>query len=266
MRAYYENKVAAITGAASGIGLAVTELLLENGATAFMADINGDTLRDQVARLDKAFPNKAIGVQTDVTKRSQVKALIDQAAKFDGHLDFLFNNAGIGATLPFEQVTMEFWKRAIDINLWGVIYGIDAALPIMRRQQSGHIINTSSLAGYIPPPFQAVYSATKYAVTGMTQCLRYEVWDEHVRFSTVCPGNVATAIFAAAGALPDDAVPVEEAARIILEGVANNENLIIFPEATKQYLHGLSPEEMEQFLIRMSRERHENYRTKGNYF
>ena len=151
MRAYYENKVAAITGAASGIGLAVTELLLENGATAFMADINGDTLRDQVARLDKAFPNKAIGVQTDVKKRSQVKALIDQAAKFDGHLDFLFNNAGIGATLPFEQVTMEFWKRAIDINLWGVIYGIDAALPIMRRQQSGHIINTSSLAGYIPP-------------------------------------------------------------------------------------------------------------------
>jgi len=265
MRAYYENKVAAITGAASGIGLAVTELLLENGATVFMADINAEGLRQQADRLNGIHPGKAIAVVTDVTKAEQVKALVEQAAAHAGHLDFLFNNAGIGATLPYEQITLEMWKVAMDVNLWSVIYGIHVALPIMRKQRHGHIVNTSSAAGVVAFPFQAVYSATKFAVAGMTQCLRYELWDENVRFTTVCPGNVATAIFKGAAKIPEDAVPADEAAKIILEGVARNENLIVFPEACRQ-LRRLPDEQLEAWLVNLSSERHENYRTKGTYF
>jgi len=265
MRAYFENKVAAITGAASGIGLAITELLLENGATVFMADVNAEGLRQQADRLNGIHPGKAKAVVTDVTKAEQVNALVGQAAAHAGHLDFLFNNAGIGATLPYEQMTLERWQLVMNVNLWSVIYGIHAALPIMRKQGHGHIVNTSSAAGLIAFPFQAVYSATKFAVAGMTQCLRYEMWDENVRFTTVCPGNVATAIFKGLDKIPEDAVPVDEAARIILEGVARNENLIVFPEGCRQ-LRQLTDEQLEAYLVKLSRERHENYRTKGAYF
>lgn len=265
MRAHFENKVAAITGAASGIGLALTELLLENGTTLFMADINAKGLKDQADRLNELHPGRAKAVVTDITKAEQVQALVEQAAVHAGHLDFLFNNAGVGATLPYEQMTLDKWRWVVDVNLWSVIYGIHAALPIMRRQGHGHIVNTSSAAGIIAFPFQAVYSATKFAVAGMTQCLRYEMWDENVRFTTVCPGNVATAIFKGCNKVPEDAVPADEAARIILEGVAKNENVILFPEACRQ-LRRLTDEQTETYLIQLSRERHENYRTKGTYF
>jgi NAD(P)-dependent dehydrogenase (short-subunit alcohol dehydrogenase family) len=265
MRAYYENKVAVVTGAASGIGLAVTELLLDTGAIVFMADIQADPLNEHAERLNARHPGKAKAVLTDVTRVDQVNSLVEQAAAHEGHLDFLFNNAGVGATLPYEQVTLDCWKRVIDLNLWSVIYGMHAAVPIMRRQGGGHIVNTSSAAGVLAFPFQTVYSATKFAVTGMTQCLRYELWDEQVRFTTVCPGNVATAIFQAVGKIPEDAVPVDEAARIILEGVARNENLIVFPEGCRQ-LRQIPDEQLEAFMIQLSRERHESYRTKGAYF
>ncbi len=265
MRAYFQNKVAAITGAASGIGLALTEQLLKHGATVFMADISAEALRDQADRMNEIGPGMAKAVVTDVTRAEQVQALVEQAAAYAGHLDFLFNNAGVGATLPYEQMTLDKWKWVIDVNLWSVIYGIHAALPIMRRQGHGHIVNTSSVAGIIAFPFQAVYSATKFAVAGMTQGLRYEMWDEKVRFTTVCPGNVATAIFKNLDKVPEDAVPADEAARIILEGVARNENMILFPEGCRQ-LHRLTDEQMETYLINLSRERHENYRTKGTYF
>jgi len=265
MRKYFEDKVAAITGAASGIGLALAELLRKNGATVIMADIDKKGLLEQADRLSGIGSGTVKAVVTDVTRADQVQAFVEQAAGHAGHLDFLFNNAGVGATLPYEQMTLDKWKRVIDINLWSVIYGIHAALPIMRRQGHGHIVNTSSVAGIMAFPFQAVYAATKFAVAGMTQCLRYEMWDENVRFTTVCPGNVATAIFKGLNKLPEDAVPATEAARIILEGVMRNDNVIVFPEACRQLLR-LTEEQTEAYLIKLSRERHENYRTQGTYF
>lgn len=102
----------------------------------------------------------------DVTVQEQVENAINNTVAETGRLDLLFNNAGVGGTLQFETATMEDWKNIIDVNLWSVIYGVHTAVPIMLKQGSGHIINTSAIAGLLPPPFQALYSLTKFGVTG----------------------------------------------------------------------------------------------------
>jgi len=154
---HFLGKGCVVTGAASGIGFAVSEALLQAGATVFMADRNADWLASAVEKLS-AHSERARPVTVDVTNFEQVQRLIDDAASIHGSIDFLFNNAGIGGTMPIADVTLEYWHRMIDLNLWGVIHGIHAALPLMRRQGSGHIVNTSSIAGLIPfhtSPFTA---------------------------------------------------------------------------------------------------------------
>ena len=138
----------------------------------------------------------------------------------------------------------------------------------MRMQGGGHIVNTSSIAGIVPLPYQEAYCATKYAVSALGQCLRYELWDENIRFSTVCPGNVATSIFGDGASIPEDAVSVEEAVETILEGVGRNENLIVFPQSARDLWEELSrrPQEQERILLDLARTRKENYRTKGRYY
>lgn len=182
-------------------------------------------------------------------------------------LDYLFNNAGVGATIPFERVTLEFWKWVVDINLWGVIHGVHAAFPVMLAQGSGHIVNTSSVAGLIPPPYQAVYCATKYAVTGMTEALRFENEYRGIAFSTVCPGNVATPIFGGAKP-PEDAISAEEAAGIILAGVERRDGIIVLPDHIKKLYRELTadPERMDATIRAMAAERREPYETRGAYY
>lgn len=195
-------------------------------------------------------------------------ALIEGAADYAGHLDILFNNAGVGATAPWETLTLDMWRKVLDINLWGVIYGLHYAVPIMRKQGHGHIVNTSSIAGLLNIPFQAVYCTSKAAVTALGDSLRYELLDENIQVTTIHPGNVATAIFAATGTLPEDAVPVEEAVKIILEAVSRRERSVVFPERTRLWAERLlrEPEYMETSMLEMARERRENFKTKGRYF
>ena len=265
MQEYYQNKVCVVTGAAAGIGYAVCKKLLQIGATVFMADIDVNELKKAVDALSTDV-GKGFAAPTDVTKPEQVQKLIQDAAVFKGHLDFLFNNAGIGATMPFETVTLDTWKKVINLNLWSVIYGVDAAIPIMRKQGFGHIVNTSSIAGIVPPPYQAVYSTTKYAVTGLTECLRYEFHDEGVNFTTVCPGNVVSSIWKGME-VPADAMPADEAAQIILEGVAKKEGMIVFSDTYKElYMKcRMDPAFQEKVFLDLARERRENYKTKGSY-
>jgi len=261
----FDEKICIVTGGTSGIGFAVSEALLKRGAVVYVVGIPDKSVHDAQERL--ATYKKARYAVVDVTNYDAVRKMVDDAVAEFGRLDYMFNNAGLGATIRFEKVTLEMWKKIIDVNLWGVIYGVHAAFPVMAKQGSGHIVNTSSIAGLIAPPYQAVYCASKFAVTGMTEALRYEHEHLGIAFSTVCPGNVATGIF---GDLkpPEDAISADEAAEIILEGVEKKEGLIIFPEHLKQtYLAWRADQKkMDALMKDMAETRRKAYETGGNYY
>lgn len=271
---YFCDKGCVVTGAASGIGLAVSEALLQAGAVVFLADQDTKTLAAAAERLS-AHAQRVHCVSVDVTNQEQVHRLIHDAASRHGRLDVLFNNAGIGQGFPIGEATLEHWRRIIDVNLWGVIYGLHAALPILRRQGSGHIVNTASIAGLIPFPFQALYCTTKYAIVGLSESLRYELADEGIHVSVVCPGAVATPIWgkpimgeAREMEPPADAIPAQEAARSILAGVANQEGIIVLPEPSRSFWRQYcqSPEAVESRLLDLARQRRSSFQSKGSAY
>jgi NAD(P)-dependent dehydrogenase (short-subunit alcohol dehydrogenase family) len=271
---YFRGKGCVVTGAASGIGFALAEALLQAGAAVFMADRDTQTLASAVEQLG-AYAGRVHPMSVDVTHQDQVQHMVEDAAARHGRLDVLFNNAGIGGTLQISEATLEHWRHIIDINLWGVIYGIHAALPIMRRQGGGHIVNTSSIAGLIPFPFQALYCTTKYAVTGLSESLRFELEDEGIHVSVVCPANVASRIFGTPilgerveMKPPPDAIPAAQAAQIILEGVANKQGIIVLPEQIQEMWrqYWRDPEAAESVLRDLAQQRRSAYQTKGFYY
>ncbi|MDD2379749.1 MAG: SDR family NAD(P)-dependent oxidoreductase [Aminobacterium colombiense] len=265
---YFEDKVAVVTGAASGIGLGITEHLLSRGAMAvFMGDVNEENLKSESERLSIAHEGKVFSKLTDVTKLEQVENLIYTAKDFDGHLDFVFNNAGMGMTLPTEKITFDIWKLIIDLNVMGVVHGTYTAIPLMREQGFGHIINTGSITGRIPVPYQAVYAATKSAVISMTESLQYELEAYGLQFSVFCPGNVATSIF---GELtpPPDSISVDDAVNYIFQEMERNSLVIILPQIMREIeaLYRENRKEYDEIARKLASERRENYRTKGTYF
>ncbi|NPV60754.1 MAG: SDR family oxidoreductase [Actinobacteria bacterium] len=261
MKDYYENRVAVVTGGASGIGLALCEEMLSLGAKAVVAaDLNEEKLESECSRLEGEYPGRVLGVPTDVTDKQSVFRLIERAAAFgDGRIDLLFNNAGLGLMKPFDDTTDEDWKFAFDINFYGALHGVRAALPVMRAQGGGHIANTASGIVFSPMPFQSMYSATKAALMAFTTSLRSELWDDNIRLSTVIPGTVATPIWEKAGGAPPSAITPRESALGILKGVAANQRIIIL---TEEDLSGARnaflPENMEyldQYFLEVARRR-----------
>ena len=236
MRAYIENKVAVITGGASGIGLALGEEMLALGARrVVLADLNEEKLRKESERLDATYPGKVLGVPTDVTSRERVFSMIEKASEFgEGRIDLLLNNAGVGLLKAFDDITEEDWIFAFNVNFYSALYGIRAVLPIMRAQEGGgHIANTASGIVFSPMPLQSMYSATKAALMALTSSLRSELWDDHIRLSTVIPGTVATPIWDKAGGSPKGAITPQESAQGIIKGLAANERIIIITEEDK---------------------------------
>lgn len=267
MSGYFEHKVAAVTGAASGLGLGISEELLKRGADAvFMGDFNEEGLKRESDKLNIQYPGKVFPILTDVTKLDQVQKLISDAKGHSGHLDLLFNNAGTGLTLPTEKITFDMWKFIIDLNLMGVIHGTYTAIPIMREQGSGHIVNTGSIAGKIPIPYQAVYAATKSAVISMTESLQYELENDGLQFSVFCPGNVRTPIFSGITP-PPDSISVEEAVEYIFDEMEKGSLIIVFPETARSvdYLYREKRDDFDKLMKHLADERRENYRTKGTY-
>jgi NADP-dependent 3-hydroxy acid dehydrogenase YdfG len=135
---------------------------------------------------------KALAVTKDVTHRDQVKKLVDAAVQTFGRIDVMINNAGLMPQSLLERLKVDEWDRMIDVNIKGVLYGIAAALPHMKQQRAGHIINVSSVAGHRVGPGFTVYAATKHAVRALSEGLRQEVKPYNIRTTVISPGAVAT--------------------------------------------------------------------------
>ncbi len=185
------GKVVVITGASSGLGEATARLLSAEGATVVLGARRADRLQALVQELTAAG-GKALARATDVTQAVQVQALVDAAVQTFGRVDVIVNNAGLMPHSPLERLKIADWDRMIDVNLKGVLYGIAAALPHMRAQKAGHIINVSSVAGHKVRPGSAVYAATKHAVLALSEGLRQEVKPYNIRTTVVSPGAVDT--------------------------------------------------------------------------
>lgn len=187
------KKVIVITGASSGIGEATAKLLAKQGNQLVLGARRESRLQDIVKAIKNAGGEATYAV-TDVTDLSSVKKLAQQAIDTYGQIDVWMNNAGLMPQSVLAEGKVEDWNRMIDINEKGVLYGINAALGIMREQKSGHFINTSSIAGHIVGPGSAVYSATKQAVLAISEGLRQEEAQagSNIRVTVVSPGAIAT--------------------------------------------------------------------------
>ncbi len=183
------DKVVVITGASSGLGEATVRRLARESARLVLGARRIDRLQALARELSLG---EEAALQTDVTSFDEVKRLVDHAVGLHGRIDVLLNNAGLMPHSPLERCKVEDWDRTIDVNLKGVLYGIGAALPHMKAQKSGHIINVSSVAGHKVNPGGAVYAATKHGVRVISEGLRQEVKPYNIRTTIISPGAVAT--------------------------------------------------------------------------
>lgn len=187
---FYADKIALVTGAGSGIGRAIAQLLDRRGARVHCADINAGAVTAVVAQLRNARAHVV-----DTSDASAMSALADAIYSGDGRLDLLFNNAGIGHAGLTVETELAVWRRLLEVNVMGVVNGIHAFLPRMLAQPTdSHIVNTASGAGLFPHPRMAPYAATKHAIVGLSTSLAAELQGSNVRVTILCPGIINTAI------------------------------------------------------------------------
>jgi NADP-dependent 3-hydroxy acid dehydrogenase YdfG len=187
-----QGKVVVITGASSGVGESTARLLTSLGAHVVIGARRKDRI-DAVVEDITAKGGSAFGLKTDVTRRSDVEALVKSAMDKHDRIDAIVNNSGIMPIAPMAALKVDEWDRMIDVNIKGLLYGVAAVLPIMQRQKRGHIINIASVFGFkVFAPGGTVYSATKFAVRAVTEGLRVELRADNVRCTIISPGAVAT--------------------------------------------------------------------------
>jgi NAD(P)-dependent dehydrogenase (short-subunit alcohol dehydrogenase family) len=192
----FKDKVAVITGAASGIGRAIADRCVSEGMSVVLADIDGAALSQAGTEL-KAAGRNVIGVKTDVSKRGEVEALARETMHAFGQVHLLFNNAGVAGGGAAWEATWNDWEWVVGVNLWGVIHGIKVFTPLMMAQNTEcHIVNTSSTAGLITGGGAAPYAVTKHAVVALTEGLYLSLQQRKslVKVSLLCPGLVRTNI------------------------------------------------------------------------
>jgi NAD(P)-dependent dehydrogenase (short-subunit alcohol dehydrogenase family) len=248
----FENKVAIVTGGASGIGRALCkDLALRGAAAVVVADIDAEG-----ARVVAAANRCAQAIHVDVCRAADVQALVEETVSQHGRLDLMFNNAGIAICGEVRDLTLDHWQRVLDVDLWGVIYGTTAAYRVMVRQGFGHIVNVASLDGLTPMPLAVPYTAAKHAVVGLSTALRIEGATLGVKVSVACPGTVQTNILDTAafvGIKREKAIAEMQSgfkmadpadcARAILRGVERNRAIIVDTRLNRLFwqLHRLSP-------------------------
>jgi len=249
----FKNKVAAITGAGSGIGQQLAILLAKQGCHLSLSDINEKGLQ-QTVELLKPYSNITVTTKKlDVSDRDAVKQWAQETVQDHGSVNLIFNNAGVALGSTVEGATYEDLEWIVGINFWGVVYGTKEFLPFIKQTQDGHIINISSLFGLTAQPTQSGYNATKFAVRGFTESLRQELDIEKSGVSSLCvhPGGIRTNIAKSAkmsdslnslGMDPTKSIqnfdkllrtPPEEAARQILQAVLKNKRRLLIGSDAK---------------------------------
>jgi short-subunit dehydrogenase len=198
-----KGKVAAITGAGSGIGRATAVLLARNGCDVALSDVNEQGLAE-TERVCRELGVQVRATKVDVARREQVHAWADSVAKELGAVHVVVNNAGVALGATIEDTSYEDFEWLMNINFWGVVHGTKAFLPHLRAAGEGHIINISSVFGLIAVPTQGAYNAAKFAVKGFTEALRQELEVEGspIGVTSVHPGGIKTNIARAARTVP----------------------------------------------------------------
>ena len=271
------EKVAIVTGGGSGIGEGLCRELARRGARVIVADIKAAEA-ERVAAAITGLGGHAKAGTVDVSSAGEVSRLVDETAATYGRLDYMFNNAGFAIGGDFRDLTLENWHRVLDVDLYGVLHGVQAAYPVMVRQGFGHIVNTSSAAAFFAGPGNAPYCTAKYALVGLSLSLRLEGIDLGVKVSCICPGFVRSNVYRNAEAVgmtlpadipreemagaPTKMMEPEQAARVILNGVARNKALIVFPAAIRwgRRIDRLLPGISNRILLRQMRHQR-RYRT-----
>ncbi len=267
----FREKVAIVTGGASGIGRTVCEELGRHGTATIVADIDLEGAQE-VTKTIYGNGGRAWAARLDVTEAEAVRKLIDETVAEHGQLDYMFNNAGIDIGGETRDLLPEHWDRVLDINLMGVVHGTTAAYSLMVRQGFGHIVNTASLCGIIPIPLQVPYATAKHAVVGLSTSLRTEGAGLGVKVSVFCPGVVRTPLLeksmvvnSSMGEIlslsPMKTMGVNDAVRAMLRGVARNKAIIVCPFESRMtwWLYRLAPAFMDKLIgktVRKFREKH----------
>jgi short-subunit dehydrogenase len=243
----FAGKVAAITGAASGIGRELALELARQGTHLAISDVNEDSLAETAASCER-LGVKVTRALVDVSKRDAVFAWADAVVRDHGKVNLIFNNAGVALASTLEGVSFEDFEWIFGINFWGVVYGTKAFLPHLRASGEGHVVNVSSIFGITAAPANGTYNATKFAVRGFTEALRQELELMNAKVSATCvhPGGIKTNIARDAryssslsSLFERDAAesrkafekafitPANEAARTILKAVRRNRRRVL---------------------------------------
>jgi hypothetical protein len=242
----FNQKVAAITGAGSGIGQQLAILLAQQGAHLALSDVNEQGLVE-TRSLIAQYPVNATFTQLDVSNQEAVRAWAADSFTHHGKINLIFNNAGVALASTVEGMNYEEMEWIFNINFWGVVYGTKEFLPYLKQSGEGHVINISSLFGLTAQPTQSAYNATKFAVRGFTEALRQELDIQNNGVSATCvhPGGIRTNIannarmsdsIRALGMNPARAsrsfnkvlkTPPSDAAKIILDAVRKNKARIL---------------------------------------
>ena len=205
----FKDKVAVITGAASGIGRALADRFVQEGMKAVLADVEAEPLATAEASL-KASGATVLAVQTDVSQVRDVEALAQKTMEAFGAVHVLCNNAGVGTEAAVWESTLAEWEWIVGVNLWGVVHGVRVFVPLMLAQDAEcHIVNTASTAGLISGPGLGAYKVTKHGVVTLLETLHHELAERgaKVKVSVLCPGIVNTRIMESARNRPGDLPP-----------------------------------------------------------
>ena len=236
-----QGKVAVVTGAASGIGLAMAEAFIAEGMSVVLADVDEEALAREATRLE-AGGASTLGVLCDVTDPAAIQALAEATDEHFGATHVLCNNAGVGPTGPMLATTPKEWQWTVGVNLLSVAYGVTTFAPRMVAQGEGHIVNTASQAGLMTHELLGMYSATKHGVVGLSEALYREQQDTGVGVSCLCPEFVRTNIFDVARLRPDW-VEVDDA-----------HDALVAPLTEALHATGIGPDEAAAAVVAAVRE------------